>query len=391
MAHGYGAFNERVGYQNVAATGVKTETEGLPKIQVAAASGSNTTLDLAVAATSGITGDLALNYASVRITAGTIATGNCTHTLGDGQWVGQVWELRCDGSMVTSNIVVTITNVIGAQAVFVLNRAGDGLLVRWNGNAWQVLSGQNAGVGGAKKVLAIDPDDNEMDNTTLDLAVAGTSGITGDVAINYDRIEIAAGTIGTGDCTQTIGAGLYDGQIFEIRLTGAFITNNLVVTVTTIVGSQDVFVFNKINDGLLLRWNGITWQVLAGSSVGIGGVKKVLAIDPDDDDMDNTTLDLAVAATSGITGDIALNYDRIEVAAGDIAVGNCTLTLGAGLYDGQVFEIVLAGTITTSDLVITVTSPMGDTGTITMDAITEGMLARWNGSSWAILAAAVTS
>jgi len=316
MAHGYGAFNERVGYQNIDPTGVKTKGDGMPFLQVPAANGSNTTLDLAVAATSGITGDLALNYSSVRITAGTIATGDCTHTLGDGQWVGQVWELRCDGSMVTSNIVVTITNVIGGQSVFVLNRAGDGLLVRWNGNAWQVLSGQSAFVGGAKKVLAIDPDDDDMDNTTLDLAVAATSGIAGDVALNYDRIEIAAGDIAAGNCTQTIGNGLYDGQIFEIRLTGALTTSILVVTVTNTLGGRTIFNMISAIHGLLMRWNGVAWQILSGDPTQLS-VQSTCAADV-----------LAIP----ITGRYCAKTTGADAEAG---------TLANGTFDGQLLTVSL--------------------------------------------------
>lgn len=141
MPANYSLLNARVGYQNAAATGVKTEGTGMKTITVAAADCSNTTLDLAIAATSGITGDRALNYDSVHIAAGTIATGNCTLTLGDGDYVGQVIEIVCDGTMVTSDVVITITNMIGTTNTITMDAKGEGLLAVWNGACWHVLSG----------------------------------------------------------------------------------------------------------------------------------------------------------------------------------------------------------------------------------------------------------
>jgi len=141
MSQNYNLLNARVGYQNVPVTGVKAEGTGIPTITVAAADCSNTTLDLAIAATSGITGDKALNYGSVHIAAGTIATGNCTLTLGDGLYVGQVLEIVCDGTMVTSDVVITITSMIGTTNTITMDALGEGLLAVWNGAAWHVLSG----------------------------------------------------------------------------------------------------------------------------------------------------------------------------------------------------------------------------------------------------------
>ena len=141
MAQNYSLLNARVGYQNVTPTGVKAETIGIPSITVAAADCSNTTLDLAIAATSGVTGDKALNYGSVHIAAGTIATGDCTLTLGDGLYAGQVLEIVADGTMVTSDIVITITSMIGTTNTITMDALGEGLLCVWNGAAWHVLSG----------------------------------------------------------------------------------------------------------------------------------------------------------------------------------------------------------------------------------------------------------
>lgn len=144
MGKNYSVLNSRVGYSNLAPTGVKTAAIGHSKITVAAADCSNTTLDLAVAATSGITGDRVLNYASVHIAAGTIATGNCTLTLGDGDYVGQVIEIVCDGTMVTSDVVITITNYVGAGGTITMDAAGEGLLAVWNGSQWIILEAQVA-------------------------------------------------------------------------------------------------------------------------------------------------------------------------------------------------------------------------------------------------------
>ena len=120
---------------------------------------------------------------------------------------------------------------------------------------------------------------------------------------------------------------------------------------------------------------------------------RTIVLDPDHADgyMDNTTLDLAVAAVSGITGDKAINYDRVVVLSGTIATGNTTLTIGDGNYVGQVWELALAGAMTTSDIVLTVTSVMGGSGTITCDAATEGAILRWNGYCWNIIDASVVS
>jgi len=198
MSQGYGAFNGRVGYQNMPPTGVKTRGTGMPTIPIDPDGNAmdDTTLDLAVAATSGITGDLALNYSCVRVAAGDIGTGNCTHTLGDGQWVGQVWEIRLDGAITSYSIVVTITNVIGGQDVFILNSVNDGLLVRWNGAAWQVLEGRTANI-------------------------TGSTTVAGDVlAIPVTHRYVAKTTGGDAEAL-TLANGTFPGQLLTISLVTA--------------------------------------------------------------------------------------------------------------------------------------------------------------------------
>lgn len=152
MPNDFGAFNERVGISNADPTGVRTAATGIPTIYLTAASLSNTTVDLAIATKSGKTGDQALNYGTVEIAAGAIATGNGTLTLGSGLWPGQVLEFKIAGGLTGYFVVVTITSVIGGQNIFNMNSAGDGLLVRWNGVAWQVLAGRSANITGSVTV-----------------------------------------------------------------------------------------------------------------------------------------------------------------------------------------------------------------------------------------------
>lgn len=195
MSNDYGAFNERVGYQNLPATGVKTAATGIPTIILDPDDGNmdNTTLDLAIAATSGITGDKALNYGTVQISAGAISTGNCTLTLGDGLRVGQVVEFKIAGAVTGYFLVITITNVVDGQSVFNLNSINDTLLVRWNGSAWQVISGRTA----------------QFSNSTTSAA---------------DSLEIpvtaryVAKTTGGDAEALTLADGSFDGQLLTISL-----------------------------------------------------------------------------------------------------------------------------------------------------------------------------
>lgn len=131
-----------VAYANLpAAATTETPGRGLSTITIPAATCSNTTLDLAVAAVSGRTGDVALNYDRVVITAGTIATGNCTLTLGDGHYLGQIFEIVLTGAMVTSDVVVSITKCVDdAKDEITMDSGEECLIVRWNGYAWNVLS-----------------------------------------------------------------------------------------------------------------------------------------------------------------------------------------------------------------------------------------------------------
>ena len=227
MPKNFGAFNERVGYQNVSATGVKTEGTGIPTLLIDPDNDAmdNTTLDLAVAATSGITGDLALNYGTIRIAAGDIATGNCTHTLGDGFWPGQVWEIRLDGAITTSMVVVTITSVIGGQNVFNLDSASDGLLVRWNGVAWQVIAGRTANITGS---------------TTVAGAV---------LAIPVTHRYVAKTTGGVE--ALTLADGTFDGQLLTIHLVGDGGDGTLTPVTKT---GWATCVFATVKDTITLQW-----------------------------------------------------------------------------------------------------------------------------------------
>lgn len=138
MASGYSLLNARVAHQNLPPTGVRVKGTGLKSILVAAATCSGTTLDLAVAATSGITGDRALNYASVHIAAG-VCTGDCTLILGDGDYVGHTIEITADGTITSDNLVITVTNFVGAGGTITIDAAGEGILAIWNGTQWQLL------------------------------------------------------------------------------------------------------------------------------------------------------------------------------------------------------------------------------------------------------------
>ncbi len=119
--------------------------------------------------------------------------------------------------------------------------------------------------------IVMDPDDGNMDNTTLDLAVAATSAQTGDVALNYDLVRIAAGAIGTGACTLTLGDGLRKGQIWAIEFVGAVTGYAVVITITNVVGGQTVFNLNSKYEALVVRWNGYAWEVLVGRTANICG------------------------------------------------------------------------------------------------------------------------
>lgn len=148
MSKNYSLLNAVVGYQNLPPTGVKADATGIRSILIdpdnSADPMDNTTLDLAIATTSGITGDRALNYGSIHIAAGEIATGNCTLTLGDGDFVGQVIEIVVDGTITTSDLVITISSYVGSGGTWTLDAAGDGILVVWNGTQWHILQATGA-------------------------------------------------------------------------------------------------------------------------------------------------------------------------------------------------------------------------------------------------------
>jgi hypothetical protein len=164
--------------------------------------------------------------------------------------------------------------------------------------------------------IDIDPDDDDMDNTTLDLAVAATSGRTGDVALNYDLVRIAAGDIATGNCTLTLGNGLRMGQIWALELAGAITTSQIVITITNVVGGQTVFNLNSKNKALIVRWNGYAWEVLVGKTVSING---------------GTTV-------AGGTDAIPVTHRYVAKTTGGAEAG---LTLANGVFDGQMLTISL--------------------------------------------------
>lgn len=137
-------------------------------------------------------------------------------------------------------------------------------------------SGTLAAAEGLTKIT-IDPDGGDMDNTTLDLAVAATSVRTGDVALNYDLVRIAAGAIGTGACTLTLGDGLRMGQIWAIEFVGAVTGYAVVITITNVIGGQTVFNLDSKNEALIVRWNGYAWEVLVGRTANICGSTTVAA------------------------------------------------------------------------------------------------------------------
>jgi len=93
-----------------------------------------------------------------------------------------------------------------------------------------------------------------------DTVVAATSGITGDKVINYERIQIAAGTIATANATYTLGSGTYIGQIMEFVALGTLVTNNAVVTVTDCADDgYDVFTMANSSDSIRYTWTGVVW------------------------------------------------------------------------------------------------------------------------------------
>jgi len=237
MPNDYGAFNERGGYQNLPPTGVKTEGTGIPTVALTAASLSNTTVDLAIAAASGITGDKALNYGTVEIAAGAIATGNGTLTLGSGLWPGQVLEFKIAGALTGYYVVVTITSVIGGQNVFNMNSASDGLLVRWNGVAWQVIAGRTANITGSVTV----EDDVEVIPVTH----------------RYVKKETGADAEAL-----TLADGTFDGQLITIELETA---GGGVGTLTPTTATGWVTALFEIDgDTLTLEWvdSTIGWIVI---------------------------------------------------------------------------------------------------------------------------------
>ena len=175
-------------------------------------------------------------------------------------------------------------------------------------------SGTLAAAEGLTKIT-IDPDDDDMDNTTLDLAVAATSERTGDVALNYDLVRIAAGDIATGNCTLTLGNGLRIGQIWALELVGAVTTKQIVITITNVIGGQTVFNLNSKNEALIVRWNGYAWEVLIGRTANICGT---------------------TTCTSG-TLVIPITHRFVSKVTGGVEA----LTLADGTFDGQLLTISL--------------------------------------------------
>lgn len=231
----YGPLNERVGYQNVDPTGVKTAGTGIPTITITAASLSDTTVDLAIAAASGITGDKALNYGTVEIAAGAIATGNGTLTLGDGLVIGQVLEFKIAGALTGYFVVVTITSTVGAKTVFSMNSASDGLLVRWNGVAWQVLAGNPSQLG-----------------ANVDVAGAALA-----IPVTHRFVSKTTG----GAEALTLANGTFDGQLLTISLV-ADGGNGTLTPVTKTGWATCVFV--TVKDTITLQWvdETVGWIVL---------------------------------------------------------------------------------------------------------------------------------
>jgi len=143
-----------VTYANLPAKATIETANGLSTITIPAASlvtGGTATkeLDESCAAISGRTGDSVLNYDRVVIGAGECAA-EVTQTIGDGSRVGQTWEL-VTGLLTTAEIVVTVTKVVAQQTAaaemaavntFTMgDTAGEKLRIRWDGLAWEVLSG----------------------------------------------------------------------------------------------------------------------------------------------------------------------------------------------------------------------------------------------------------
>jgi hypothetical protein len=226
------------GYHNLPASGTLIAADGMTKVVIDPDDGDmdNTTLDLAVAATSARTGDVALNYDLVRIAAGAIGTGACTHTLGDGQRIGQIWAVELVGAVTGYAVVITITNVIGGQTVFNLNSKNEGLIVRWNGYAWEVLVGRTANICGG---------------TTC-------AGGTNVIPITHRYV---AKTTGGAEAGLTLAAGTFDGQKLTISLVSDGGDGTLTPATATGWGTC-VFVTEK--DTITLQWidSTIGWVVI---------------------------------------------------------------------------------------------------------------------------------
>jgi hypothetical protein len=231
-------FTQLFGYSNLPPSDTLVTPEGLTKITIDPDDDDmdNTTLDLAVAATSLRTGDVALNYDLVRIAAGDIATGNCTLTLGDGQRVGQIWALELVGAITTSIIVITITNVIGGQTVFNLDSKYEALIVRWNGYAWEVLIGRTANICGVIAVI-----ENDLVIPITHRVVSKTGGADAEAC--------------------TLANGTFDGQLLTIHIVAGAGANT--VTPVTCTGFTAV-VLTAAEDTVTLEWvdSTIGWIVL---------------------------------------------------------------------------------------------------------------------------------
>ncbi len=213
--------------------------------------------------------------------------------------------------------------------------------------------------------IVIDPDDDDMDNTTLDLAIAATSGRTGDVALNYDLVRIAAGEIATGNCTLTLGNGLRMGQIWALELVGATTTSQIVITITNVVGGQGVFNLNSKNEALVVRWNGYAWEVLVGQTVNITG---------------GTT----------VAGGVNVIPVTHRYVAKTTTGAEASLTLADGVFDGQRLTISLV--VTAGDGTLTPATSTG-WGTCVFVTAKDTITLQWIDSTigWIVIGVAGTA
>lgn len=163
---------------------------------------------------------VATNY-TVRIGTGGIydvavkvvnPANHITITVPDGTFVGQPLIIWVDSNSGSKNVTI---NANGSSAA-VLTTAGDYVALVWVGKDWQIL-GPKANL--AAKDLAL------SGNATID----GTLGVTGDVAVNTDKLTItassgdvtSAGTITADSIVADTSASLPDG----LTVTGTLATS----------------------------------------------------------------------------------------------------------------------------------------------------------------------